>query len=332
MGLKPNQINYLNIGLMIVSCLLAFRFPFELFLFSYAILGPLHYLTEISWLHDRKYFTGGDSGKYARRPHRGWLALVVVAMFALILGFLAVEGAGAQPNPKWEISFFYLVFVTALLVTVVQSRIAKVVTAVVSLLLLVLLARSRYFIVLAFFLVTIIHVLIFTASFILYGALKGRSVSGILSLVVFVACAVSFFLYTPDGHGAGAYVRQSYRSFNGLNAELIKLFGFGAGTTATEIYESTSGLIAMRLIAFAYTYHYLNWFSKTSIIRWHDVSRLRTVVMIVVWLGALAVYAYDYDTGMTVLYFMSILHVMLEFPLNHRTFVGIGKELHGMAA
>jgi hypothetical protein len=59
MTLTTTQINYLNIGLMIVSCLLAFRFPFELFLFSYAILGPLHYLTEISWLHDRKYFTEG---------------------------------------------------------------------------------------------------------------------------------------------------------------------------------------------------------------------------------------------------------------------------------
>ena len=53
------QINYLNIGLMLISCLLAFILPFELFLFSYAFLGPLHYLTEISWLHKRNYFTAG---------------------------------------------------------------------------------------------------------------------------------------------------------------------------------------------------------------------------------------------------------------------------------
>ena len=87
----------------------------------------------------------------------------------------------------------------------------------------------------------------------------------------------------------------------------------------------------MRLIAFAYTYHYLNWFSKTSIIKWHEVPRRRTAAMVVIWLGALALYAWDYDSGMAVLYFLSILHVMLEFPLDHLTFVGIGKELYAWA-
>lgn len=174
------------------------------------------------------------------------------------------------------------------------------------------------------------HVLIFTGTFILYGALKGRSPSGFLSLVVFVVCAISFFVYVPDGYIAGHYVRQSYRSFNALNSELIKLFRLGSGTSATEVYESHSGLMVMRLIAFAYTYHCLNWFSKTSIIKWHEVPKSRTAVMVVMWLGALALYAYDYDAGMAVLYFMSILHVMLEFPLNHRTFTGIGKELYAM--
>lgn len=52
-------INMLNIVLMVVSCAVAFFIPFELFLFSYAVLGPLHYLTEISWLHKRNYYTKG---------------------------------------------------------------------------------------------------------------------------------------------------------------------------------------------------------------------------------------------------------------------------------
>ncbi len=46
-------VNYLNMGLMVLSCALAFVLPFELFLLAYAVLGPLHYLTQISWLHDR---------------------------------------------------------------------------------------------------------------------------------------------------------------------------------------------------------------------------------------------------------------------------------------
>src|SRR2546421_4752429 len=61
MSLTNNQVNYLNVGLMLGSCVAAFAFPFELFLFAYAFLGPLHYLTEISWLHDRRYFTKGKN-------------------------------------------------------------------------------------------------------------------------------------------------------------------------------------------------------------------------------------------------------------------------------
>ena len=56
---RDAQINYLNIGLMFMSAILAFFMPFETFLFAYAFLGPLHYLTEISWLHDRQYFAKG---------------------------------------------------------------------------------------------------------------------------------------------------------------------------------------------------------------------------------------------------------------------------------
>jgi hypothetical protein len=64
---------------MVLSCVVAFIFPFELFLFSYAILGPLHYFTKISWLHDRNYFTK------ARRARRTWLMLIVLWLGSLAL-------------------------------------------------------------------------------------------------------------------------------------------------------------------------------------------------------------------------------------------------------
>jgi hypothetical protein len=326
-----NQLNYLNIGLMLISTVIAFAFPFELFLFSYAVLGPLHYLTEISWLHDRKYFTASEKARRPK-PHRPWLIFVAVTMVVIVASFVLVEGAGLQAQPKWEITFFYSVFITASFTSVVEDRTVRIVIAAVAILLLILLVRSRYYILGAFFLVTIIHVLIFTGSFILYGALKERSCSGLLSLAVFIACAASFFLYAPGSHVPAGFVTQSYRSFNGLNAELLKIFHLGSGTSTGEIYESRGGLMVMRLIAFAYTYHYLNWFSKTSIIKWHEVPKSRTIMIVAVWLAALGIYAYDYDTGMAVLYFMSILHVMLEFPLNHRTFSAIGKQVYGLAA
>src|SRR6266550_6453079 len=59
--LHLRRVNLLNMGLMLVSCLVAYVVPFELFLFSYAVLGPLHYLTEISWLQKRNYFTQGKN-------------------------------------------------------------------------------------------------------------------------------------------------------------------------------------------------------------------------------------------------------------------------------
>lgn len=340
-----DRVNYLNIGLMVVSCVAAYVFPFELFLFSYAVLGPLHYLTEISWLHERHYFTeskrGGAGERVPRRgpapslkhANRAWLILVVVTMGMLIMGFVTTEILQAPISPKWEITMFYLVLVTALLVTVIKGKTTKVVVFMLALASLALFSTSRYYIILAFFLVTIIHVLIFTGAFILQGALKGRSASGILSLVVFVLCIVIFFVYVPEtgASAVGDYIRNSYRSFNALNVELIKLFRLGAGSSTAEVYESQVGLMIMRLIAFAYTYHYLNWFSKTSIIKWHEVPTSRIAIIVVVWLASLGLYAYSYDTGMAILYFLSILHVMLEFPLNHRTFAGIGRELYAIA-
>jgi hypothetical protein len=329
MKLDTDQINYLNVGLMILSGLLAFLVPFELFLFSYAVLGPLHYLTEISWLHNRKYFVETVRDK---RLRRAWLTLVLATLAVMLYGLYSEKILRQDLSPVWEIGMFYLVFVTALLLLFVRKITFAIASIVLALLVLFLFSASKYYALMAFFLITIIHVFVFTGAFILYGALKSKSRSGILSLIVFILCVVSFFAYTPPGTllSTGEFVKNSYGSFSTLNAELIKLFGLGPGTTLREIYDSTGGLIVMRLIAFAYTYHYLNWFSKTSIIKWHEISKTRAAGIVGLWAMSLAIYAYDYQMGMITLYFLSVLHVMLEFPLDHLTFAGIGRELRAL--
>ena len=60
---KENKVNYINIALMLVSIIAAFVMPFEVFLFAYAFLGPLHYLTEIGWLHKK------NISKCKNNPH-----------------------------------------------------------------------------------------------------------------------------------------------------------------------------------------------------------------------------------------------------------------------
>ena len=70
------------------------------------------------------------------------------------------------------------------------------------------------------------------------------------------------------------------------------------------------------LLAFVYTYHYLNWFIKAEVIRWADVSRGRLAIVAAVSAGSTALYFYDYAYGFSVLLALSLAHIVLEFPLN----------------
>src|SRR5690606_38582002 len=76
------QIDGINIGLMIISLILAYILPFELLLVSYAVLGTLHYLTEISWLHQKKYFIP------IREEKNKWLFPVIAV---ILTGLLSLD-------------------------------------------------------------------------------------------------------------------------------------------------------------------------------------------------------------------------------------------------
>ncbi|HEY2324279.1 MAG TPA: hypothetical protein VGJ82_15575 [Thermoanaerobaculia bacterium] len=304
---EPGRINLLNIALMLFSCAVAFALPFQLFLFAYAVLGPLHYLTEISWLHDRGYFASKGRGR------RWWLALVAITVGVLLLGY------ATDAPPKYEIGCVYLVFFTALMLHFVRHAASAVALALVTAGGIALASTFGSYFVIAYLLVTIIHVFVFTAVFVLHGALRTRSWSAMASLGVMIACAVSFFLVAPVAGTPPAWLRTVYGFFAPLNTELLRIFGYAT----RDVFGSRGGAAVMRFIAFAYTYHYLNWFSKTSIIKWHEVSRSRAIAIVALWIAALATFAYDYSFGVSMLYALSLLHVMLEFPLNHRTVLAI---------
>jgi hypothetical protein len=133
-------------------------------------------------------------------------------------------------------------------------------------------------------------------------------------------------------------VRDSYREFSLLNFALMTPFRAHDLTVPanlpqyvrfvnTVLYQSPAARAVMGFIAFAYTYHYLNWFSKTSIIQWHNIPRRRFVGIIALWIASIACYLCSYRMGLRWLYFLSMSHVLLEFPLNHLSFKTIGKEL-----
>ncbi|MEX1188744.1 MAG: hypothetical protein WED33_05755 [Bacteroidia bacterium] len=329
LALRPvERIDAANIGLMIISCAIAFVIPFELFLFSYAVLGPLHYLTEIGWLHKKGYFT---TGKY------DYLFLAILAGM-ITLGFLGLsDSLNGVSN-----GLIYLGFLMALAMVVFKDPTMKVISAILIVFSTLLFRNSTFYdYFFAVYLPTIIHVFIFTGLFIIYGALKSKSRLGFVSIIIFALCAMSFF-FVPAGYQPLAsldYIQQSFTGFIELNRQLINLFGlaelkeFNRASfleNSNIIFSSQAGFMVMRFIAFAYTYHYLNWFSKTSVIQWHKVSRNTLIAIVSIWAISIAIYAYDYMIGLKWLFLLSFLHVLLEFPLNYRSIIGIGTEVKGM--
>ena len=195
---------------------------------------------------------------------------------------------------------------------------------------------NAYTMIIGMMLPTVIHVYVFTGAFILFGALKSRSVSGYASLFVFLGI---LFLIVYQRPKAGQYELSEYWLDTMLQSKFIELGGqiaifMGWAKKTTYLISTPNGkilsTIALKMqifIAFAYTYHYLNWFSKTKIINWHQVSKNRLLVTFTIWIASMALYVYYYKLGLSALFFLSVLHVFLEFPLNHLTFVGIYKEL-----
>ncbi len=354
------RINLINIALMIASCMAAFIMPFEVFLFAYAVLGPLHYLTEISWLHDRKYFT---KGKYDN---------IVLWIIGLIIFF---ESLAYRYNWDWPFgsSFNNKIIFVALTASLLMVFVKNVYIKVFGMFLLLVIAnkifendpRDGFAFFIGALLPTLVHVFVFTGFFILYGALKSRSKSGLLSFVVFIICPVLLFMLFKEKtfipitkYGEASYVAGG-DGFYDTNLSFLThifniefpqlkdaagnlLFYSGAdGVTqipapdysnaASVVFHSQTGILLMRFIAFAYTYHYLNWFSKTEVIKWHKVPKARFIAVIILWITSLILYGVNYSLGLRWLYFLSFCHVLLEFPLNMVSITGIAKETFTIA-
>jgi len=466
------QINYLNIGLMFMSAILAFFMPFETFLFAYAFLGPLHYLTEISWLHDRQYFA---KGKYdftflliigvvlsvaafandfeflnfnlypplvdAKIDFVKWyysmsiadisimLALFSAVLFVLFkdiklkLGAILVMYIIVYFSFNLDMDllgiFILMAIVSAFLYVFVKNLYLKIVC-------IALLYAGIYYsyspdwfgldtdflsqeeileaesdknkfknssvvFALTSLVPTLIHVYLFTGLFMLFGALKSRSKTGLISIVFFILTPIILVFSLPvkkegnylSSYGTEAYYAEGTGFFN-TNVSIMRQFELSPNMTNKDyidqfvkdssekqqyymlwkdsldndfiiqneghpyygkpipladtkegsqkdnwwsiVFFSEIGIMLMRFIAFAYLYHYLNWFSKTEVIRWHKVPKVRFVGVIALWLVACGLYAYDYAVGLSFLFFLSFTHVLLEFPLNVTSIIGIGKE------
>ncbi|MEM1407007.1 MAG: hypothetical protein AAGG59_09550 [Bacteroidota bacterium] len=298
-------------------------------MFSYAVLGPLHYLTEINWLYDRKLFTGSKVNFW-------WFTLFgiiwclgyLVAYFSkTIFGYLP-EGLVAESRLVGmgyfiTITSIYIAFVSSYLM--VGSNKMKSWYAIMAIALLaILITKLPIYLIVVGFIPNLIHVIIFTGTFMLWGALKGQSVSGLWTFTLYVVCAVTCvipslkdadFMISDD-------VNQNFiqSGLRDINANLVM---FLTGDNTSNNHLSAVGIKIQRLIAFSYTYHYLNWFSKTSIIEWHKTSKTKLILITILWITSVGIYTYSFKLGVLILLTLSIVHVMYEFPLNQRSFFEI---------
>lgn len=310
-----NQVNYLNTGLMLTAAGIALVLPFELFLFAYAVLGPAHYLTQISWLHDRRYFT---TGKYDS---------LLLLLLTLPIAARFVFGQWLPTGVAWDGIFACVALLAAAGMAYLQRAFHKLVLGALAALCAGYICRIPDIALLfSFFVPTLIHVYVFTGAFILHGTLRSPNLSGWLSFGVFVLCGAVFFVFDiPNwGYGATEYIRTSMGRLVVIPEQFIRVFGL---STAWD-----SVVDVMRFIGFAYTYHYLNWFTKTKVIRWHQIPRRRGVAIALLYVASVGIYAVDYRWGISALFCLSLIHVFLEFPLNHKTFVGIGSHLRAVVA
>jgi len=299
------NIDILNIFLILLSGVFAFVLPFHTFLFVYAVLGPLHYLTEINWLQQRNYFLHHKTNIYHL-----FIPILIIGSIVYFSSFLRLK-------PIIPFLIFYT-FLVAIFNTTENMKLYK--NGKFMFLLLIGVAISFYFenqfvMVFSIFLPSLIHVFIFTGIFILSGFLKTKNKWSLVTLITFLSMSLCLLTFNLNSTFVMENIQNIYQSFEKLNAAVFSIFNKDL-LASQSIYYSNFGIKIMQFIAFAYTYHYLNWFSKTSVIQWHKTTKIKIVAILFIWIASVLLYLYNYKTGLYWLYLLSLTHVILEFPLN----------------
>ncbi len=167
---------------------------------------------------------------------------------------------------------------------------------------------------------TLIHVSVFTLVFMTLGAYRSGSRSQMALVAVYLA-AVALILLVPPGPipRSVPLAQIGYHYFGGVAPALGQVLH-----VPNLSFDSRS----TGLLSFVYTYHYLNWFIKADVIGWRRIPAGRLSAIVVLSAAATGLYFYDYAKGFTVLLALSLLHVVLEFPLNTLSM----RQLAGIAA
>lgn len=331
--LKANALtDWLNTLLIVISAFLAFTLPYPVFLVAYACLGPLHYLTEINWAQKKSFFL----------PWKGWILAAIALSILIILPKILIAippGDVTFTSPlisfvrQYSNSFLLTAFLLAM---GLQLRLSGY-----KLLLLVFgsfcisLALSQvplYILIFGVLLPTLIHVYLFTLIFMLSGALRLPTTPGLVNVaaMLFIPLIIIALPVNPSSYLMPESMKSIFleNEFHRLIVALKGLLGLD-NAQSFFFYEHAEWKLQI-FIAFAYTYHYLNWFSKTTVIKWHNaLTPSRTIGIAVLWIISVSLFWNDYRTGFLALLGLSILHVIVEFPINIQSVQSIFRMLTG---
>jgi hypothetical protein len=168
---------------------------------------------------------------------------------------------------------------------------------------------------------TLIHVALFTLVFMMLGAWRAQSRMQAALVLIYLVAIVVILLAPPMAEVRIASFAEAARDYFGnVGPALSRLFGIPGLKLDTRLTS---------LLAFVYTYHYLNWFIKADVIRWADIPRARLALVAAASAGSTALYFYDYAYGFTFLLALSLVHILLEFPLDALAVRQLGAALAG---
>jgi hypothetical protein len=282
----------------------------ETLAFAIVVLGPLHYLTELAWLWRRGVFVAGSAPRWT-------LVAVGTAGAAAVLGLDAGVGAGLRPVLQ---AIAVDAMVVAAAVALVATRgladprgIAVVVVAAV----VASEAATRsawgsgWLLAFGLLLPTVVHVLLFTALFMAHGATTAPrdNLPGLVGLVAGTLVLALTPALPPEPVGLAADLYEASLGF--LRDAGVALWPGAAPADAAARVT--------RLLAFAYTHHFLNWFEKTGRIGWARQPSRELAPLLGVWLALVLATLADARWGLALVFVPNVLHVVLELPLNWRT-------------
>ncbi|NVJ46453.1 MAG: hypothetical protein HWE07_04970 [Cytophagia bacterium] len=319
---KTNYIDVINLVLILLAAGLAFLMPFQTFIIAYLVIGPLHYLTETQWLKNQGFFL----------ENKKWGILFLICAI-LLIAFIQLEESELFNNvvtsffDLWSNALIYFAFIISAVLVLVRNNLMRILTLLTSLALLLLLNNlSAYHIIIGILLPTIVHVYIFTLLFMIYGWKKQKTKIGLINIGLLFTSPIIIFLPVDQtsissGLFNDLFLKSGFQNLNLMIENWLHL------SSSDGLSASGRNPRVQSFLAFIYLYHYLNWFSKTTQIKWHKALKNRSIIIIsLIWIAIIGLYFINFKLGLVIAVLFSYIHVFMEFPLNIKTFTSLTKR------